>query len=646
MSDPSPRLPAHPSLEQLRKQAKDLLRGIRNGLTESLSRLRRISPNFGTKQFSLADAQFVVAREYGFEKWADLAHHIETVLATGRMEHYEKIAMDLVASYYGDAEALKRLNSTIPGRTTTVEQIREMVNASEFNLDLARQFLASKLGFENWTKLAESCSQRGSDPRLTPHGISAAPPFYKINWKENAIYAGPLMLDRDWLTLFEVMKEHGITTLNAQGQMTDRALEQLAAFECVRALNFDGTKKLSDDGLRHLARMPQLEALDLSDYPGGVITDKGLQSIRHLLNLRRFQMAWQRGITDAGIANLAGCESLEDVSLIGSPTGDGALRSLSGKPHLHHLKTGRFVTDAGLPLLHEFPIFKKWQGVEATFGLMSFASEPNHLLLDGPFSDSGLASLAGLDGLAGLTFFWHVSAMTPDGLSSLAHLPNLVFLGCQDELCNDAAMKHIAAIPGLRMLMGQGSVASDAGWTDLSKSQTLEYIWGRECPNLGSRAFVSLSQMPALRGLAVSCKNVDDSALSALPEFRSLTGLLPMDVTDDGFRHVGNCQNLENLWCMYCRDTGDEATEHISRLSRLRTYYAGSTQISDRSLDILSKMSSLEEIELSDCKKITNAGVGLLARLPNLRVISVDGCPKVTREAMTTFSGNIRANYS
>src|SRR4029450_4686196 len=124
------------------------------------------------------------------------------------------------------------------------------------------------------------------------------------------------------------------------------------------------------------------------------------------------------------------------------------------------------------------------------------------------------------------------------------------------------------------------------------------------------------------------------------------TGLMPMDVTDHGFRHVGNCEKLENLWCMYCRDTGDEATEHISRLSRLRTYYAGSTQITDRSLDILSKMSSLEEIELSDCKKITNAGVALLARSPSLRVISVDGCPKVSREAVTTFSSNIRANYS
>lgn len=646
MSDPSSRLPAHPSLEQLRKQAKDLLRGIRTGLSESLARLRRISPNFGTKGLSLADAQFVIAREYGFEKWSDLAHHIESVLATGRMEQYEKTAMNLVGSYYGDAEALKQLNATIPGRSKTVEQIREMVNVSEFNLDLARQFIANKLGFESWAKLAESCAQPGSDPRLHPHGISAAPPFYRINWKENAIYAGPLMLDRDWLTLFEVMKEHGITTLNAQGQMTDRALEQLAAFECVRSLIFDGTKKLSDDGLRHLARMPQLEALDLSDYPGGTISDKGLESIRHLLNLRRFQMCWQSGITDAGIANLAGCENLEDVNLLGSATGDGALRALIGKPCLHHLKTGRFVTDAGLPLLHDFPIFKNWQAIEAVFGLMSFDSQPNHLLLDGPFTDRGLASLAGLDGLAGLTFFWHVSAMTPDGLASLASLPNLAYVGCQDALCNDTAMKHIAAIPGLRMLMGQGAVASDAGWTALSKSQTLEYIWGRDCPNFGNGAFASLAQAPALRGMAISCKNVDDASLSALPQFPSLTGLMPMDVTDHGFRHVGNCEKLENLWCMYCRDTGDEATEHISRLPRLRTYYAGSSQITDRSLDLLSKMSSLEEIELSDCKKITNAGVALLARLPSLKVISVDGCPKVSREAMTTFSSNIRANYS
>jgi hypothetical protein len=45
---------------------------------------------------------------------------------------------------------------------------------------------------------------------------------------------------------------------------------------------------------------------------------------------------------------------------------------------------------------------------------------------------------------------------------------------------------------------------------------------------------------------------------------------------------------------MYCRDTGDLATAHLSRLRRLKTYYAGQTRITDRSLEILGKMQSLE----------------------------------------------------
>ena len=66
--------------------------------------------------------------------------------------------------------------------------------------------------------------------------------------------------------------------------------------------------------------------------------------------------------------------------------------------------------------------------------------------------------------------------------------------------------------------------------------------------------------MPVLRGLAVSCKNVDDQALSTLPRFPALRELMPMDVPDTGFRHVGRCEELGWLWCMYCRDTTDAAT--------------------------------------------------------------------------------------
>ena len=79
MSDPAPRLPARPSLEQLRKQAKDLLHLVRGGDTTAVQRVRAVIPTVGTTDTAtepiLADAQFVVAREYGFENWAALTQY-------------------------------------------------------------------------------------------------------------------------------------------------------------------------------------------------------------------------------------------------------------------------------------------------------------------------------------------------------------------------------------------------------------------------------------------------------------------------------------------------------------------------------------------------------------------------------------------
>src|SRR5262249_26464417 len=61
MSDSPSRLPSRPSLEQLRKQAKDLLRQYRAGDTSAVSRFRNISPRLGDssqpKDLALADAQ-------------------------------------------------------------------------------------------------------------------------------------------------------------------------------------------------------------------------------------------------------------------------------------------------------------------------------------------------------------------------------------------------------------------------------------------------------------------------------------------------------------------------------------------------------------------------------------------------------------
>jgi hypothetical protein len=151
--------------------------------------------------------------------------------------------------------------------------------------------------------------------------------------------------------------------------------------------------------------------------------------------------------------------------------------------------------------------------------------------------------------------------------------------------------------------------------------------------------------MPALRTLGVSCKQVSDEALASLRDFPSLRELTSIDVTDGGFRHIGRCEKLERLSCMYCRETTDVATEHIGGL-QLRSYYAGLTQITDRSLEVLGRMTSLEQIEPYQCLHVTDSGLVFLSTLPRLRQFDVSGSPRMTLEGTKVFPASVTVQYS
>jgi ankyrin repeat protein len=77
-ADPSRHLPDRPSLEQLRKQAKDLLRTRRATDPSAM----------------LAAAQHALAREYGFDSWPKLVHHVESVRPSQRMLQPEDLKSD------------------------------------------------------------------------------------------------------------------------------------------------------------------------------------------------------------------------------------------------------------------------------------------------------------------------------------------------------------------------------------------------------------------------------------------------------------------------------------------------------------------------------------------------------------------------
>jgi hypothetical protein len=107
----------------------------------------------------------------------------------------------------------------------------------------------------------------------------------------------------DWDTLVAVMQEHALTGLDAGGLMTDAALEQVAGLDQLTALNLDGSPRVSDAGLAHLARLPRLRNLNLN---GGdnAITNRGLEVLRELKELRTFDLCWSRHVSDHGVPHL------------------------------------------------------------------------------------------------------------------------------------------------------------------------------------------------------------------------------------------------------------------------------------------------------------------------------------------------------
>jgi hypothetical protein len=366
---------------------------------------------------------------------------------------------------------------------------------------------------------------------------------------------------------------------DAHGKITDALLEEIAEFDDVTELRLGGSHGVTDAGLRSIARMTQLTHLDL----GGT------------------------GVTDAGVAHLARCHRLKDVNLQWTATGDGALRALAGLPDLAHLRTGNGVTDAGLALLQEYPRFASWQGGDAEMSLTSYEASPTYLLLRGPFTDQGMRHLSRLDGLFALNIDAAELGITPAGLVPLIGLPRLGWLAVD---ATDESMTHIARMPRLRFLGCQDTTAGDDGFESLGRSRSIEYIWGRRCHNLRSRGFRALGQIPTLHGLSVSCLSVHDDALATLPSFPALRELMPMDIPDAGYRHIGKCRSLESLVLMYCRETSDAATEQITGLPLLRKYFASYTRITDRTPELLSTMPTLESVTFDSVQVSRMPGSG------------------------------------
>src|SRR6188474_2345797 len=103
-------LPARPSLESLRKQAKKFARDIAAGDAAAIARARVHLPH-ADLPLTQRNAQLVIAREYGYAGWQDLTAEVNKRLGKG-LEWAVTQAERVI--HFDDVERLRQLLAEYP----------------------------------------------------------------------------------------------------------------------------------------------------------------------------------------------------------------------------------------------------------------------------------------------------------------------------------------------------------------------------------------------------------------------------------------------------------------------------------------------------------------------------------------------------
>ena len=192
-------LPARARLDQLKRQAKELHAGWRGRAPEACDRVRTGHPRGETAPVRLAEAQLVLAREYGFATWLALRRRVETIDLADPVTAFTEAACiafdDHAQGELAEAEALRHAHPAIGRDVFTASILGDDAVLAE--LLAAEPAQASEPGgLYDWDPLTYLCFSRylrldaaraeqfeRAARLLLDHGAEANTGFY---WQEHS----------------------------------------------------------------------------------------------------------------------------------------------------------------------------------------------------------------------------------------------------------------------------------------------------------------------------------------------------------------------------------------------------------------------------------------------------------------------------
>jgi hypothetical protein len=546
-------LPPRPDLDQLKRQAKELLR--RQPL---LGRLR--------------DAQRAIAQQYGFVSWDALRTHVESIISSFSNE---RVAAQRGLTY----------DDTLPGTLTSVPVITP---------DSVRQLKERNVG---GVRIEQSVSPQ------TLALLAQIPTLHRLDLSGRAD-----LVDRDlafleampWVTAVSFARclsigDDGVAYLrnhqhleevNLQWSGTgDGAVSHLAGKPRLHRVALGA--RLTDAGVARLRELPALRTPGAADSflaisSSTALTDRSLAAVGDLAGVVSLDVHYSvfgsRKYTEAGVAYLQRMISLEELNFLGDLATDGVLREIASIPRLRRLSCQDMIAgDDGFRALARCSTLESiWgrhchrvgdRGFEALAELPRLRS----LALGGRrVSDAAMAALIDSPELTDL----QPVMFGDEAFGFIARIPRLVTLtNMYNRSTTDAATRHLRGHPRLVRYGAHGTQIGDESLRILADLPAIERLEFVNCDRITDEGLLELARAPRLRYISVgSCPRVTGRWVEAFEEietafdaaqpayieqyrFWTLLDYPDLVVSDIVAvpREAGAAPLLSNAWLLGCR---------------------------------------------------------------------------------------------
>lgn len=280
---------------------------------------------------------------------------------------------------------------------------------------------------------------------------------------ERLAFYGDSVTGRDLKSLAELKGLRELDIWFRWGQLNDLDLNNLFSLTDLRVLRVRGHESLSDENLKALKPLTELEILEIR---ADSITNQGLKHIGGLSGLRVLNLIRSRRFNydDVSLKYLSPLVNLRKLDLSGSAVTDAGMVYLKDMKGLEDLDlSGLDITDTGLEHLVGLARLK-YLGLDgndkiSNRGLAHLRNLTDLVYLnleDAGITDSGLVFLANLHQLKALDLSFNHD-FTGNGLAYLSSLKNLERLEIRFTKVDDDAIQYLTQLTSLKVLVLGGA---------------------------------------------------------------------------------------------------------------------------------------------------------------------------------------------